>query len=70
MLIELSLTVVTLLWSYYNCMFIVMTSLLYDAVAISRTDAVDLLINRAMLLGAHIDERSSLGALVALKELI
>ena len=52
MLIELSLMVVTLLWAYYNHVFVVMTSLLYDAVAINRTDAVDLLIELFCL--AHI----------------
>ena len=49
-----------------------MTSLLYDAVAINRTDVVDLLIELcywALICSGRTDVRSSLGAPVALKEL-
>ena len=51
-------------------MFIVMTSLLYDVVAINRTDVVIELCCWAHMCARRTDVRSSLGAPVALKELI
>ena len=55
MLVKLSLTVVKLLWAYYNRVSLAMTSLLYDAVAINRNDVVELLIE--LCCWAHICAR-------------
>ena len=58
---------------YYNHVFIVMASLLYDIIAINITEVVDLLIElccKAHMYARHTDVRSRLGAPVALKELV